>query len=152
MSNIILNSKHEENRKKICYFCLKKKSRMLDNKGKIKEKILEFFNTFDDNDNRRPNAICDTCRILLYRVEGYTEFKPPDYSTFKVNYTTRSKDDKKCDCDIFCICRKPGHKNFVKNAVKVKNSKKKCIKCKKGIVPFKTHFCHLRSIKIRTIS
>lgn len=138
---------HDENRLKMCLFCLKKKNKMIPISGVLKENIEKLV-TYDECDERLPSVVCDACRILIYREIkkelSLRTLKLRDYSNFKVmDPNTRSKIDKTCECTLCDLSRKPGHENFLVNPVNKKL--KKCSKCRSDLVVGKPHFCNKNS-------
>lgn len=67
---------HDENRLKVCLFCLRRDSRRNKHKfvkiipyGKLENIINKHFR-YSALDKRLPNAVCDSCRQKLYRIKN----------------------------------------------------------------------------------
>lgn len=106
---------HEENRKRICIFCLSKdgrgnKFRKITSKGQTENMVNKHFR-YNANDSRLPNGICNGCRTKLLRVKNGQAVDIPNLSQFYVSKIhTRStvvSKDGICDCNICKTVRTP---------------------------------------------
>lgn len=102
---------HEENRKRVCLFCLKKcsikdgvdknKMRPITAKGKIDE-LINTIVKYDSTREELPNAICNSCCVKLYNKK----LNAPDLLQFKpLNTITRSYNSILCQCLVCEIAR-----------------------------------------------
>lgn len=113
---------HDENRRKICLFCCKKKGRngaskiiVITLKGKIESLVNSVFK-YEADDKSLPNGICSTCLNKLYEAKK-TEKKLLEAPKLSFNYKnikTRVEGDSLCQCLICQLARKT-HDNFSKN-------------------------------------
>ena len=110
---------HDENRSKICLFCLKKRGRSRKNEirkivknGPVELLIIKDIFEYDASDKNLPNGICKTCLNKLYATKGKTKklLKKPEWCFHYKTINTRSSDGSlKCDCLICKLARqRPG--------------------------------------------
>lgn len=139
---------HNENRIKICLFCLKKKKPMHKIEGTLQKNIEAIIN-YDKTDDRLPAAVCVACKIIVYRSlkleKEEIKITLPDYSKFQsLRKNTRSENSKLCSCNLCELVRNPGSFNFVKKqsvSQEVKELKNNCKRCNLEISWGKPHFC-----------
>ena len=128
------NSKktHEDCRKTVCIFCLKKCTRELNNQLiNTIETVLQM--KLDISDSRVPKGICDTCRIALGKKKNGENVSLPlmfQFETIKVRSSTREQD---CDC---LICQIGHLKSYEKHPLETSSehsqsssNQKRCSEC-----------------------
>lgn len=109
---------HDENRRKICLFCLRKKGRNGTNvminitkDGKIEALVNDIFK-YDADDQGLPNAVCRTCLNKLYASNKNKKklLEPPKVSfNYKYMCTRQSDEGLPCNCLICQLARaRPG--------------------------------------------
>lgn len=101
---------HEENRRKLCLCCQKKKTDMKLIGNEMKEKIKILSKNIRFTDDRLPTSICSTCRLSVYKsVKSTKTFEFPNYARFThVPKLTRSKGNESmlvCKCTLCDLVR-----------------------------------------------
>lgn len=109
---------HNENRSKICLFCLKKRGRNGTNviveiktDGKI-EALVNYIFKYKASDQSLPNGICRTCLMKLYsskkQEKKLLESPKVDFN-YKTVFTRQSSQELSCNCLICELAReRPG--------------------------------------------
>lgn len=124
---------HDENRSKVCLFCLKKRGRSGANQvreitknGQIELLVNGIFE-YDASNTHLPNGICKTCLNKLYASKDQTkkllEIPKMSYNC-KTIKTRSSADNVICGCLICQLARhRPGisKQNTSKTLQKIKN-------------------------------
>lgn len=162
---------HDDSRKRLCVLCLQKYTNFVKITDVLKTKIekLTKLKINVNIDTHLPSVICGGCKLKLYRKCSDSDisniFILPDYSKFKgQRVLTRSNSDKKCDCYLCDLVRKPTKiYNFAKKieqsaeqADPTKGVKSKtttnalrtnvvCSKCLAEIGPGKNHVCSFKT-------
>lgn len=98
---------HDENRGKICLFCLKKQGRngksvivKIIKNGKI-EPLVQLIFDYDADDKCLPNGVCKTCLHKLYTSKEKNErlLEAP-----KVSFNYKSIETRQCEKELSCNC------------------------------------------------
>lgn len=103
---------HEENRHRICFFCLTKiTSAFSEIKNVLKALIIshfsDFSSKFDVSDDRFPAVICPACHTKLYKVRAGAKIEslaiPDEYQNYPIlqKVVTRARAvQQRCACNI----------------------------------------------------
>ena len=145
-------SSHEQNRKKICFYCTKKvtKNAMTISKSLIDKIQKNILPEYDITDSRFPTVLCSTCRYWVDLMEKGEKKKSLPFFDFKeivLAPTTRTNKNTPCNCLICSTARQVGNKkSYIVSPESIQTEDKStmfiCKKCFSIVSKGLTHECN----------